>query len=230
MRYAAPCYASDIVIKGGHKLVGWPADVTFTDLGSIGGGVMTLHELRRQWYLPNGDPDKLRFEPASREDQANAARDPESVHPTPQHLPELKAKAAARRARAITVEVDAYRPDNMQYVGRQLTSTMPEPKEQRQQRSDTGQRRARASDTSTQVRKRRQLKGLTSKAFVLPGTGGGSGGSGRRASKRPRLEEPPMDDYPLDDPITEFELANSFSGEPSDPIEPASDSEWETRA
>ncbi|EIW58841.1 uncharacterized protein TRAVEDRAFT_47983 [Trametes versicolor FP-101664 SS1] len=202
MRYVPSCYASDIVIKGGHKLVGWPADVPFTDLSNVRGGVKTLHELHRRWYLPEGHPDKLRFEPASREDRANAARDPASVHPTPQHLPQLVERAAARAARAFPVEVDAYRPDNMEHVGCQLTSMVPEPKEQRAQRVDTGKRRARKSDTSTKVRKRRQQKGITSKRFVLPGSNGrGSSGGGKRTSKRKQV-----DDYALDDPITEFRL------------------------
>lgn len=206
MRYVPSCYASDIVIKGGHKLVGWPADVPFTDLSNVRGGVKMLLELRRRWYLPDGHPDKLRFEPASREDQANAARDPESVHPTPQHLPRLAAQAAARAVeRAFPVEVDAYRPDNMEHVGCQLTSTVPEPKKQRQQRLDTKKRRARKSDASTRVRKRRPKKGITSNRFVLPGSNGrGGGGSSKQGSKQQGV-----DDYALDDPITEFRLTTS---------------------
>lgn len=205
MRYVPSCYASDIIIKGGHKIVGWPADVPFTDLSNVRGGVKTLHELHRRWHLPDGHPDKLRFERASREDQLNAAHDPESVHPTPQHLPRLAAQAASRAAGAFPVEVDAYRPDNMEYVGSQLTSTVLEPKEQRQQRVDTKKRRARKSDTSTRVRKRRQQKGITSNRFVLPGSNGrGSSGSGKRASKRRRV-----DDYALDDPITELRSTTS---------------------
>ncbi|EIW59424.1 uncharacterized protein TRAVEDRAFT_46732 [Trametes versicolor FP-101664 SS1] len=219
MRYAPSYYASDIVIKGGHKIVGWPADVPFTDLSNVRGGVTMLYELRRRWCLPDGHPEKLRFEPASREDQANAARDPESVHPTPQHLPELKAQAAGRRRGATTVHVDTYRPDNMEYTGRQATSTVPEPKERRQQRLDTKKRRARASDSSTRVRKRRRREGIKSRGYVLPGMSGASSSGAGRAS-----EEPPVDDYDLDDPITEFDLTTP-DGELSSAIEPASDSE-----
>lgn len=224
VRYAPHCYASDIVLGTGHVLVGWPQDVPFTDLSSVGGGLDTLREIRRRWYLPDGDPEKLRFEPASRKDYASAARDPESVHPTPQHLPELKARAAAAKAKAkaLPVESDVFRSHDMRRVGRRSTSTMPKPKAQSQQRQDTKKRRARASDMETRVRKKRQTTGVTSLPFVLQRadkvSGGGDGEQGSEEA------------HALDDDITDpdFELTRSFGGELSDdPIEDASDSEWE---
>lgn len=225
MRYAPQCYATDIVLGTGHVLVGWPQDVPFTDLSSVGGGLDTLREIRRRWYLPDGDPEKLRFEPASRKDYANAACDPESVHPTPQHLPEIKARAAAAKAKANAhpVESDVYSARTMRRVGRQSTSTMPEPKAQTQQRQDTKKRRARASDMETRVRKKRQTTGVTSMSFVLRQANEVSGGDdGEQGSE---------EEYALDDDITnfDFKLTRSFGGELSDdPIEDASDSEWET--
>lgn len=199
MRYAVPWYASDIVIKGGQKLVGWPANVPFTDPSSITGGVKILGEIFRRLHLPDGDPNKLRFEPASREDKANAARNPESVHPTPQHLPELKAREAARAARAITVEVDIYHPVDMRRVGCESTSTAPDPREHRQQRWDTGKRRAQASDTELRVWKRRPREGIKSMGYVLPGVDKASGGG-----------EQGLKEYPLDDRIIDFELTTAF--------------------
>lgn len=230
MRYAPHCYATDIVLGCGLVIAGWPQDIPFTDLSSVGGGLDTLREIRRRWYLPDGDPEKLRFEPASRKDYANAARDPESVHPTPQHLPELKARAAAAKARAkaLPVESDVYRSRDMRRVGRQSTSTMPEPKVQTQQRRDTKKRRARASDTETRVRKKRQTTGVTSMSCVLQRVDEVSGsGDGEQGSDGQGSEEA----HALDDPITDsdFELTRSYGGElPDDPIEDASDSDWET--
>lgn len=229
MRYAPHCYASDIVLGTGHVLAGWPQDIPFTDLSSVGGGLDTLREIRRRWYLPDGDPEKLRFEPASRKDYANAARDPESVHPTPQHLPEIKARVAAAKAKAkaLPVKSDVYSARTMRRVGRQSTSTMPEPKAHSQQRRDTKKRRARASDMETRVRKKRQTTGVTSLPFMLQGAEKVSGdGDGERESDGEGSEEA----YALDDDITnfDFELTRSFGGELSDdPIEDASDSEWE---
>lgn len=220
MRYAPQYYALDIVLGCGLVIAGWPQDVPFTDLSSVGGGIEALREIRRRWYLPDGDPERLRFEPASRDDYANAARDPESVHPTPQYLPELKARAAAAKARAqaLPVESDVYDSRNMRRVGRQSTSTMPEPKARTQQRQDTKKRRARASDMETRVRKKRQTTGVTSMPFVLQGADEVSGGDG---------EQGPEEAYALEDPITNsnFKLTRSFGGELSDdPIEDASTS------
>ncbi|EIW51808.1 uncharacterized protein TRAVEDRAFT_54233 [Trametes versicolor FP-101664 SS1] len=223
MRYAPQYYALDIVLGCGLVIAGWPQDIPFTDLSAVGGGIDTLREIRRRWYLPDGDPEKLRFEPASREDYANAAHDPESVHPTPQHLPELKARAAAAKARAqaLPVESDVYDSRNMRRVGRQSTSTMPEPKAWTQQRQDTKKRRARASDMETRVRKKRQTTGVTSMPFVLQGADKVSGGDGEQGSDSEEA-------YTLDDPITDFNLTRSFGGELSDdPIKDASDSKRE---
>lgn len=206
MRYAPRCYASEIVIKGGLKIVGWPQNILFTDVSNIDGGSTTLAELCRLWNLPDGDPNKLRFEPASREDQANAARDPESVHPTPHLLPLLKAKAAEddarREARAAAAALaDAYHPHNMQFVGHLSTAMTEVPRSQRQ---DTGKPRARASDRDPRVRRRRPRRGIRSMPFVLPGS---DGASGERAAKRRRVDE-----YPLDERITQFELSFAFGG------------------
>ncbi|KAL1951337.1 hypothetical protein VTO73DRAFT_486 [Trametes versicolor] len=222
MRYAPRCYASDIVIRGCRKIVGWPPNIPFTDLANISGGSLMLTELQRRCTLPDGDPNKLRFEPASREDRLNAARDPESVHPTPHFLPVLKAKAAeaaARRAarNGAAARARSYHPRNMQYVGRPSTSTSNIP---RSQRRDTGGRRPRASDADPRVHRRRPMRGITSMAFVLPGTDGTSrGGDGEPAAKRRRVGE-----YALDDRITQFELSPEFDDEltDSDPIESAS--------
>ncbi|EIW64776.1 uncharacterized protein TRAVEDRAFT_42193 [Trametes versicolor FP-101664 SS1] len=226
MRYAPSCYASEIVSKIGQKMVGWPADVPFTDLSGIGGGVRTLDNLLARWNLPEGHPEKLRFEPASREDRENAARDPDSVHPTPHYLPELRRRAAAasKRAADSAVPCDVRHPVDMGYVGTELTSTAPpEPKApgKRRQRRDTGGRRPRASDTETRVRRRLEKRGITSMECVLPGVDKGAGGVGDgRASKRRRLEE-----LPVEDAITKFDFSVDFGGTRADPdsapIEPA---------
>ncbi|EIW51374.1 uncharacterized protein TRAVEDRAFT_54622, partial [Trametes versicolor FP-101664 SS1] len=69
MRYAPRSYASDIVNKCGIKIAGWPQNIPFTDVSNIDGGSAPLAELHRMWNLPAGDPDRLRFEPASHEDR-----------------------------------------------------------------------------------------------------------------------------------------------------------------
>ncbi|EIW51488.1 uncharacterized protein TRAVEDRAFT_54526 [Trametes versicolor FP-101664 SS1] len=150
-----------IVSEIGFKIVGWPADVSFTDLSAIGGGVRTLDDLLARWDLPDGHPRKLRFQPASREDRENAERNPDSVHPTPHYLPMLRRRAAAAKKRSADTEVTSvvYHPEDMGYVGHETTSTAP-PKPQapgeRQQREDVTKRRARKSDTETNVRPRRE--------------------------------------------------------------------------
>lgn len=211
MRYAPRYYASEIVIKSCLKIVAWPPHIPFTDISNIEGGSGTLAELLRLWDLPDGDPEKLRFEPASHEDQVNAARNPESVHPTPHFLPALKAKTAVATARAAArtaadARAEVYHPHNMQYVGRLSTTLTDVP---RSQRRDTGQRRARASDRDPRVRKKKQMRGVRSMPYVLPGTDGtGSSSSGERAAKRRRVGE-----YPLADRIAQFDLSPEFRGE-----------------
>lgn len=221
MRYAPSCYASEIVAETGYKIVGWPADVPFTDLSAIGGGVRTLDDLLARWDLPEGHPQKLCFMPASREERENAARDPESVHPTPHYLPELRRRAAVAAKRAADAEVTSvvYHPEDMGYVGHETTSTAPpEPKApgERQQRDDTGKRRPRASDTETRVRRRLEKRGIRSMKYVLPGvgkeSGGGGVGVGRAAKRRRQLEE-----LPLDDAIIHFDLSVDFGGTRTDP-------------
>lgn len=222
MRYAPRYYASEIVVKAGLKIVAWPPHIPFTDISSINGGSRTLAELLRLWNLPDGDPEKLRFEPASHEDQVNAARDFESVHPTPHFLPALKAKTAVASARAAArtaaaARAEVYHPHNMQYVGRLLTTLTDVPKSQRR---DTGQRRARASDKDPRVRKKKQMRGVRSMPYVLPGTDGtGSSSSGERAAKRRRVGE-----YPLADRITQFDLSPEFRGELTNSVRIASGS------
>ncbi|EIW52579.1 uncharacterized protein TRAVEDRAFT_53020, partial [Trametes versicolor FP-101664 SS1] len=200
MRYAPRSYASDIVNKCGIKIAGWPQNIPFTDVSNIDGGSAPLAELHRLWNLPAGDPDRLRFEPASHEDRVNAARDPESVHPTPHFLPALEAKAAddaARRAarRAADALSDGYHPQNMQFVGRPSATITEVP---RSQRRDTGGRRRRASDNDPRVRKRRPKRGIRSLPYVLPGSdGAGTSRSGEQAAKRQRVDE-----FPLGERIT----------------------------
>ncbi|OJT05601.1 hypothetical protein TRAPUB_14106 [Trametes pubescens] len=208
MRYAPRCYASEIVVKCGRKIVGWPLNIPFTDVSNIDGGSAPLAELCRLWNLPDGDPNKLRFEPASHEDRVNAARDPESIHPTPHFLPALKVKAADRDTQAAAraaaaAHADAYHPLNMEFVGRPLASMT---EAQRSQRRDTGGRRGRASDSDPRVRRRRPMRGIMSMPFVLPGSDGVDS-SGERAGKRRRVDE-----YPLEDRITQFKLSFQFGG------------------
>lgn len=212
MRYAPRYYASEIVIKAALKIVAWPLHIPFTDISNIDGGSTTLAELLRLWNLPDGDPEKLRFEPASREDQVNAVRDFESVHPTAPHfLLALKAKTAVASARAAArtaadARADVYHPYNMQYVGCLSTVLMDIP---RSQRRDTGQRRARASDRDSRVSKKKQMRGVRSMPYVLPEMDGvGSSSSGERAAKRRRVGE-----YPLADRITQFDLSPEFRDE-----------------
>ncbi|EIW56597.1 uncharacterized protein TRAVEDRAFT_49415 [Trametes versicolor FP-101664 SS1] len=130
MWYAAKHYAASVVAKQRCKLVGWSAAIPFTSISEIRGGVPPLLEHQRRWNLPDGDADKLRFERATPEDVANALRDPESVHPNPAHLQAEKLKAAAARAEAKAkaavadvVPVCTYHPDDLSFVGLDLTST-----------------------------------------------------------------------------------------------------------
>lgn len=231
MSYAPSRYAREIVSKTGYKIAGWPAHVPFTDLSGIGGGVRTLDDLLARWDLPDGNPRKLHFVPASREERENAERDPDSVHPTPHYLPMLRRRAAAAKKRAADAKVTSvvYHPEDMEYVGHETTSTAPpEPKApgERLQREDVKKRRARKSDTETRVRPRREKPGVKSMPFVLPGvdktTGGGGDG---RAAKRRRLNE-----LAVVDAITKFDLSADFGGTrtnpaDSDKIQSTSDSE-----
>lgn len=218
MCYAVSTYAGKIVIECGYVLIGWPENVPFTNLSEIGGGSMTLLELRRRWNLPDGHPQKLRFELASPEDLANAARDAESVHPTPKKLPELKARAARATARARKAAVRSYNyhPENMQFLGRQSTSTRPEPKApgERSQRIDTGRRRPRESDNDPRVVKKKRMVGITSMECVIPGFRRTIGGSGGGAE-----EEEDVEDCAVDDPITDFELSSDFGGHLTDELD-----------
>lgn len=211
MWYAAKYYAANVVAKQHCKLVGWPAAIPFTSISEIRGGVPPLLELQRRWNLPDGDADKLRFERATPEDVANALRDPESVHPNPAQLQAEKLTAAAARAEvavADIVPVCTYHPDDLSFVGLDLTSTAPDVDlgAPRAQRVDYGRRRKRKSDGSLQVRKRLPKKGITSVRCVIPGVKR-MGGVVGRAGKRARLE-----DRAVDDPIDRFVLSTEFGG------------------
>lgn len=227
MCYAVNSYAGEIVIKCGYVLLGWPENVPFTNLSDIGGGSTTLLELRRRWNLPEGHAQRLRFEPASPEDRANAARDPESVHPTPKKLPELKERAARSSARAKKAAVRSYNyhPETMRFLGRQSTSTRPEPKGVRSQRIDTGRRRPREADNDPRVTKKKRMVGITSMECVIPGFRGTISGSGGGAE-----EEECEEDCAVDDPITEFELSSDYGGHLSDEDEIESASGFDSEA
>lgn len=218
MHYAPSRYALEIVSKVGYKIAGWPADVPFTDLSGIGGGVRTLDDLIARWDLPDGHPHKLHFVPASPEERETAKRNPGSVHPTPHYLPVLRRRSVAARKRAADAAVTSvvYHPEDMSYVGHETTSTAPpEPKApgERKQRDDVKKRRARASDTETRVRRRLEKPGIKSMPYVLPGVDKttGSGGEGR-AAKRRRLNE-----LAVVDVITKFDLSVDFGGMRTDP-------------
>ncbi|KAL1943542.1 hypothetical protein VTO73DRAFT_3987 [Trametes versicolor] len=214
MWYAAKYYAANVVAKQECKLVGWPASIPFTSISEIRGGVPPLLELQRRWNLPDGDPEKLCFERATPEDIANAMRDPESVHPNPAQLQAEKLKAAPAcaepeaKATADVVPVCTYHPDDLSFLGLELTSTKPDvdPEAQRSQRVDYGRRRKRKSDGSLQVRKRLPKDGIKSARCVIPGVKRRGGAVGR-AAKRARLE-----DRAVDDPIDRFVLSTEFGG------------------
>lgn len=214
MWYAAKYYAANVVVKQECKLVGWPESIPFTSISEIRGGVPPLLELQRRWNLPDGDAEKLRFQRATPEDIANALRDPESVHPNPAQLQAEKLKAAAARvepeaeAAADIVPVCTYHPDDLSFVGLELTSTKPDvdPEAQRSQRVDYGRRRKRKSDGSLQVRKRLPKDGIKSARCVIPGVKRKGRAIGR-AAKRARLE-----DRAVDDPIDRFVLSTEFGG------------------
>lgn len=218
MWYATKYYAANVVAKQECKLVGWPASIPFTSISEICGGVPPLLELQRRWNLPDGDTEKLHFERATPEDIANAMCDPESVHPNPAQLQAEKLKAAAARAEpevkaaADVVPVCTYHPDDLSFVGVELTSTKPDvdPEAQRSQRVDYGRRRKRKSDGSLQVRKRLPKDGIKSARCVIPGVkrmGGVVGRAAKRAGKRAQL-----DDRAVDDPIDRFVLSTEFGG------------------
>ncbi|KAL1938531.1 hypothetical protein VTO73DRAFT_11554 [Trametes versicolor] len=214
MWYAAKYYAANVVVKQECKLVGWPASIPFTSISEIRGGVPPLLELQRRWNLPDGDPEKLRFERATSEDIANAMRDPESVHPNSAQLQAEKLKAAAARAEpeakaaAQVIPVCTYHPDDLSFLGLELTSTTPDvdPEAQRSQRVDYGRRRKRKSDGSLQVRKRLPKDGIKSARCVIPGVKR-KGRAVGKAAKRVRL-----DDRAVDDPIDRFVLSTEFGG------------------
>ncbi|KAH9852519.1 hypothetical protein C2E23DRAFT_885659 [Lenzites betulinus] len=94
-------YAAGVVVKYGLKIVGWPQSAQFRCMSSIRGGVGSLRELRR-WHLAEGYEKRLRFARATREDIASAARDPDSVHPSPKQRDRERAAAATEAERATT--------------------------------------------------------------------------------------------------------------------------------
>ncbi|OJT07021.1 hypothetical protein TRAPUB_2124 [Trametes pubescens] len=224
MRYATKCYANGIVIRYGCKITGWPEDIPFKCLSEIPGGVRPLLELRRRWNLPDGHQHKLRLEHATPEDLEKAARDPRSVHPNPTQLEEGEKEVARKAAmrKVVTPAATAaefipsyvFHPVDLRFLGVELNSTQPSApvaKRKRSQRKDSGKRRRRASDNSLRVRKRLPMRGITSMCCVIPGVDGVACGGDERAAKRVRLE-----DCPVDDPITEFELSTEFGGRLSD--------------
>lgn len=69
-------------------------------------------------------------------------------------------------------------------------------------------RRERVADTSLQGRKRLPMRGITSMHCVIPGVDETSrDGDNERVAKRARLE-----DCPVDDAITDFQLSTEFGG------------------
>ncbi|KAI0359888.1 hypothetical protein OH77DRAFT_1359869, partial [Trametes cingulata] len=82
MSWTTHGYAKLVVIRYGYKLVGWPIDVPFRNLSNLPGGAQPLLALRAAWNART-----LRFEPATRVDLVNAARDPASVSPDRDLLP-----------------------------------------------------------------------------------------------------------------------------------------------
>lgn len=217
MHYACQSYAKEVVIKNRCKIASWPEHIPFKSASEIRGGVRPLLELRRRWSLPDGHEDKLRIVRATPEDVANAARDPDSVHPNLKLLQEERKAAAAAAARvtaqatAYVVPVFVWHPLDSSFVGLDFTSAQTRTsgttrKRPRGQRSDTCKRRKRASDTSLQVRKRLPMRGVISMRSVIPGVDGTAGGD-ERAAKRARL-----DDCPVEDTIEDFVLSSEFGG------------------
>ncbi|KAI0323215.1 hypothetical protein GY45DRAFT_1376488 [Cubamyces sp. BRFM 1775] len=76
--YPVRKYARLVVLRYGHKFVGWPPGIPFRNLSKIPGGIRTLAVLQDAW-----DRGTLRFEVATKEDLEEAARSPVSVHPNP---------------------------------------------------------------------------------------------------------------------------------------------------
>ncbi|KAI0633068.1 hypothetical protein C8Q77DRAFT_1073960 [Trametes polyzona] len=146
MSYSINHYAKRLVINSKLKIVNWPVSVPFRNLSKIKGGIWPLQELNRCWNHP--DPlQRLRFVPSTAEDQANAARDPLSVHPNRQmYNIELAAAEAAAKAKAravlvgpasdppeamstpntVAVQVGIHHPVDLGLLGTQPTSTQPQ--------------------------------------------------------------------------------------------------------
>ncbi|KAI0357786.1 hypothetical protein OH77DRAFT_1421903 [Trametes cingulata] len=215
MSYTTDTYARLVVIRYGWKLVGWPKSVLFRNFSDIRGGAAPFLKLRSLWT-----GSKLKFVPATREDLANAARDPTTVHPCPEQLERANDASDGEDEDegedVLRVEVAplVLHPVDLSIIGIHPTSTTPVPGERRRhQRVDTKRARRRPKTNPTNRRLRRPRPGVKSCEYILSDD---EDGIPEPARKRTR--------YTLtDDPIDEFvERAAEARAADTDEIESAS--------
>ncbi|KAI0372166.1 hypothetical protein BV20DRAFT_1050931 [Pilatotrama ljubarskyi] len=199
-------YARLVVIRYRYKLVGWPDDIPFCNLSDIRDGVEPLQRLFALWNAKT-----LKFERATRADLVNAARDPFSVHPIEQcrqqhSAPHRRASAPS----AIVVYPLVLHPGNLSVLGTHPTSTQPSKavlgKRRRRQRNDVKKARVRFVTNPDNLPPKLPRAGVKSAECVLD-------------CDIPRYGEPrgmwQGEDWPVDDPITEFEPEPVIPGDGS---------------
>ncbi|OJT06589.1 hypothetical protein TRAPUB_2558 [Trametes pubescens] len=202
LHYSLKDYANLTVVRDKVKIVGWPSDLPFTNFNNVPGGIPSRRRLLALWAKGT-----LCLRPATREDIANAMRDPRSVHPS--YRPGgTKPKLRGRNTLTLTPVV--LEPSKLEPIGTHPTSTVPSAAtlgdRARKQRIDTKKPRWRNFDSPYARARMLPRAGIKSSPNVLesesdtcddsvvPSTGSsGSMKRGRSSYGRP-----------VDDPLPEF--------------------------
>ncbi|KAI9059171.1 hypothetical protein FKP32DRAFT_1761148 [Trametes sanguinea] len=209
MRYSIDGYATQIVLGLGYVWKGWPEDIAYVDISSVGGTV-ELEKLLAAWKS-----GELRLEPATAEDRQKAMDDPESVHPNPSKLHIAREYERERRREAVVVSPLVFHlEDGMRELGAHPTSTRPavaglglSSRERRRQRADTNKARARPVSNPYGRPLRHPKDGAKSSPFALSAD----------HFTRPLVEDPgastaagpSASDWSVTDPLDEFEVSST---------------------
>ncbi|KAI0365891.1 hypothetical protein BV20DRAFT_982266 [Pilatotrama ljubarskyi] len=225
MSYTTDTYARLVVIRYGWKLVGWPKSVPFRNFSKVRGGATPFLKLRFLW---NGG--KLKFIAATREDLANAARDPKTVHPCPAQLEgvtesgddseenrnedDMEEEEAVASAHVAPLVL---RPSDLSVIGVHPVSTRPAPSERcrRRQRIDTKRARRRPKTNPENRPPRHPKPGVKSRQCVLSEDEDGGAGPTPKRAKYTATDEP-IEEFILGD------MTDAASAADTDEIESAS--------
>ncbi|TBU36882.1 hypothetical protein BD309DRAFT_975054 [Dichomitus squalens] len=90
-------YIESVVLKHGHKLIGWPCDIPFGNLSYVHGGVDVLTRLDTLWTS-----GALKFIPITEDERIAASVDPYQLAPAP--------KCAHRKSQGGREDIGCARP------------------------------------------------------------------------------------------------------------------------